>query len=1116
MNTKPTQCPQCGADLPTDAPQGLCPRCLAALNFDTETMATGAKPLPAQPTLTPEELAPHFPQLEILECLGRGGMGVVYKARQKSLNRLVALKLLAPERSDDAKFAARFEKEAHALAALNHPHIVTIHDFGQAGGFFFLLMEFVDGVNMRQAMSAGRFTPKQALAIVPPVCEALQYAHEHGIVHRDIKPENLLMDKEGRVKIADFGIAKMILSDTDTPVCADPEQTGVSMSQPMGTPAYAAPEQQNDPAHVDHRADIYSLGVVLYELLTGELPQANLEAPSRCVEIDVRLDEIVLRALEARPDRRYATAAEFRTQLATIVSGFAAPAGTVLKSDNSYISTPEHLSTVYGRFAYIYTGKGHLLLDTERLTFTRPNAPAVVIPLSAIRDLSIGPYPATAKPIRLDFISVTFEENGNRRQLFFTPNDGAFSPAWGTNRIVADWFKAIRDATQNATGTVPATTPANQLGVPQGSTMKWLPILAVLLGAGSLAFLFAAPNLGQTAKMLLIPTALLLMVAGPIFVGLFSRPQQETDGHASPRRSWRWAGALSMIIGAALLLGSQVFNQMVDDFALTAAAHEHQVKRDKGATQAAAWRTEAEGKVSERDAVQTRLRSSTDPEEQNRLRRESEELDHESRRLLQAATQIDEAIDQGNRASERARQLRILMFYLIAGALLVACAAALFRRARGDTESVAARPGTTGCLLVSIVAAVGAVVSIAIWTYQRVGHESTASGSVKRVTSELVSVEENIVTVELGLQVAEGPVEVRAELNGNPAPDAKLQKLVDSDRNTGQRTLVLPGAPLGNQPWRIFQPGMHLWRLRYVLPTPELAREAAGKLQPMRELPGAGGKSHTGTVFQVGDPIAPDYQALLHISEVMNSADPRWVEVVGQRSWNETSLRAVWTIRARQTSTVNLLGNDDHQTADLGFNPKTKFHEVPVTLQLDRIGKDRVRITKEVGGSSVTSDTVGEYLALRDEILNTVLNSTKSRRGVSVELCRLDGDRLMLNLPVNLDSPRDQTFPAEIDTFRSKEVPVRLVWASPIILFVVLAVVLISGAFLIRSMQRQGRSGCAVTLGIVLAVALLFGAVVAVYMLSSSEVGSQEAVPALTPKLIEPPSHHRSTGSAGC
>ncbi len=287
----------------------LCPACLFKAGFGTATGVTGAEGTAVFDTPTPQELSPHFPQLEILEVLGRGGMGVVYKVRQKSLNRLAALKLLAPERVEDARFAERFQNEAHALAALNHPHIVTVYDFGQAGGFYFLLMEFVDGVNLRQAMRADRFTPEQALAIVPPICEALQFAHEHGIVHRDIKPENLLLDKDGRVKIADFGIARMLH--------AEAPEVGLAESQPAGTPQYMAPEQR---AHhrTDHRADIYSLGVVLYELLTGELPAESLQPPSsriHGVRIDVRLDEIVLRALEKTPELRYQTAAEFRTQL---------------------------------------------------------------------------------------------------------------------------------------------------------------------------------------------------------------------------------------------------------------------------------------------------------------------------------------------------------------------------------------------------------------------------------------------------------------------------------------------------------------------------------------------------------------------------------------------------------------------------------------------------------------------------------------------------------------------------------------------------------------------------------------------------------------------------------
>lgn len=282
------------------------------MNLGTDTFAEEETP-EVQPSLTPEELAPHFPQLEIIEYMGRGGMGVVYKARQKTLGRLVALKLLAPERIKDLKFAERFTSEARALAQLAHPNIVTVHDFGQAGDFFYLLMEFVDGVNLRQALNAGRFTPEQALTIVPPVCEALQYAHENGIVHRDIKPENLLLDKAGRVKIADFGIARILRPDA-------PAENAPS----AGTPQYMAPEQRTSPSSSDHRADIYSLGVVLYEMLTGELPSSKLQPPSRKVVIDVRLDEIVMRALEKSPDLRWQTAADLRTRLETITAAQAA------------------------------------------------------------------------------------------------------------------------------------------------------------------------------------------------------------------------------------------------------------------------------------------------------------------------------------------------------------------------------------------------------------------------------------------------------------------------------------------------------------------------------------------------------------------------------------------------------------------------------------------------------------------------------------------------------------------------------------------------------------------------------------------------------------------------
>ena len=288
-----------------------------ALNLTTETVFTDDTPA-AQPPLPPEQIAPHFPQLEILECLGRGGMGVVYKARQKTLNRLVALKLLAPERVGDTQFAERFTREAQALAALSHPNIVTIHDFGQAGGFYFLLMEYVDGLNLRQLLHARKFTPEEALAIVPPLCDALQFAHDRGIVHRDIKPENLLLDKDGRVKVADFGIAKMLGVANGGATTATPRVPQDLTQTALGTPGYTAPEQRTDPQKVDSRADIYSLGVVFYELLTGELPGKPLQPPSRKVQIDVRLDEVVLRAMEQKPERRYQQVSEVKSRVETI------------------------------------------------------------------------------------------------------------------------------------------------------------------------------------------------------------------------------------------------------------------------------------------------------------------------------------------------------------------------------------------------------------------------------------------------------------------------------------------------------------------------------------------------------------------------------------------------------------------------------------------------------------------------------------------------------------------------------------------------------------------------------------------------------------------------------
>ena len=310
-NSLPT-CTQCQSSIPADAPQGLCPGCVllgvAAPTYKLDT-ATGSPP-------TVEDVAAAFPELEVLELIGQGGMGLVFKARQPRLDRLVALKILLPSLAAHPGFAERFTREARVLARLAHPHIVTIHDFGESAGFFYLIMEYVNGVNLRAAMRAG-VKPEQALLLVPRICEALQFAHDHGVLHRDIKPENILLDTHGSPKLADFGIAKLAGEAN--------EATGLTgTGSALGTAAYMAPEQVEKPATVDHRADIYSLGVVFYEMLTGELPLGRFGAPSAKSCVNPSIDEVVMRALEKERERRQQSATEMKTELTSAASPGAA------------------------------------------------------------------------------------------------------------------------------------------------------------------------------------------------------------------------------------------------------------------------------------------------------------------------------------------------------------------------------------------------------------------------------------------------------------------------------------------------------------------------------------------------------------------------------------------------------------------------------------------------------------------------------------------------------------------------------------------------------------------------------------------------------------------------
>ena len=485
-NVAEMRCPSCGAVVEATVAEGLCRACLlqqVALGTGTESGPSVAWRPP-----TVEELTAVFPQLEIVGLIGRGGMGAVYKARQKSLGRLVALKILAPHHAANPDFAERFAREAQALAEVNHPNIVTVYDSGRAGEFFFLTMEFVDGVNLRQAMSAGRLTPPQALAIVPPICEALQFAHEHGIVHRDIKPENLLLDKEGRIKIADFGIARMLrvgqafqpddfTSNASQAGKPDLQQADLTQHSVLGTPQYMAPEQRDAPNAVDHRADIYSLGVVLYEMLTGELPGAKLEPPSKKVQIDVRLDEIVLRALEHEPELRFQTAAEFRRQVTTVAKGEPAserkhPAIRLPMLASGMVSTPERLATFWGQF-FAYRSRAEIVLDENQLSIRRwpsrfLSGETTVIPLKSIRDVDVGRYTAIVSFMGLNYVRVTYELDGQTRQVCLTPSPGFLLSIAAVNQYVAEWCDAIRALKD---GREPVITPTAERSLESPTTI---------------------------------------------------------------------------------------------------------------------------------------------------------------------------------------------------------------------------------------------------------------------------------------------------------------------------------------------------------------------------------------------------------------------------------------------------------------------------------------------------------------------------------------------------------------------------------------------------------------------------------------------------------------------
>lgn len=284
----------------------------AQLLASTLESSPATEPVYAWEAPTAEMVGAWFPEYEVDTVVGRGAMGAVYRAQHQKLGRQVAIKLLPTELAQREGMEARFEQEAQAMSQLNHANIVALHDFGRTTeGHLYIVMEYVEGADLSRIIHAegGGMDVPQALAVVGQVCDALQYAHGRGFVHRDIKPSNILVDTEGKVKLVDFGLAKLLSQESQPQSDNGPlTMTGAA----VGTPDYTAPEQLSG-AEVDHRADIYSLGVMFYEMLTGDLPRGAWSKPSRLVpEASPGLDAVVSRAMQAEPDHRFQQASEVK------------------------------------------------------------------------------------------------------------------------------------------------------------------------------------------------------------------------------------------------------------------------------------------------------------------------------------------------------------------------------------------------------------------------------------------------------------------------------------------------------------------------------------------------------------------------------------------------------------------------------------------------------------------------------------------------------------------------------------------------------------------------------------------------------------------------------------
>ncbi len=321
--TETKTCHKCGQNLPADAPAGVCPKCLLAAGLDSieEDGIAATEGLSTAGQTAPLKSIHYFGDYELLEEIARGGMGVVYKGRQTSLNRTVALKMILSGELAGPQNIERFQNEAEAAANLKHPNIVAIHEVGQFEGRYYFSMDYVEGPSLADVIQAGPLPVRKAAEYMKTIAEAVHFAHQRGTLHRDLKPQNVLIDADNQPQITDFGLAKRVSGDSGLTA------TGAV----LGTPSYMSPEQASGrPADMGPHSDVYSLGAMLYELLTGRPPfcAASAVATLRQVtdnpptaphrlkdDLPQDIETICLKCLEKSPHARYHSARELADEL---------------------------------------------------------------------------------------------------------------------------------------------------------------------------------------------------------------------------------------------------------------------------------------------------------------------------------------------------------------------------------------------------------------------------------------------------------------------------------------------------------------------------------------------------------------------------------------------------------------------------------------------------------------------------------------------------------------------------------------------------------------------------------------------------------------------------------